>query len=264
MVLSDFYILEHAQSVFCQHRCRAVERYQIRGYRVAANPHKTNRQSGSLLSWQPGLKQSYDALFSLPGAHEEDVCLPRPVDVQFVGQDQRKTSPGQERRSKNRGCRWRNTAEGALPSKRSNRFGVREEECRLFPDAREQFIHIVRGGRSAAYRDLEGRINIVQEAVIGVVDELGLLALFHLLDRQPELLSNLVVRMAKQVGDAGVNVHHGRDRTERIFARSFYIIDEGFRQCPLITGPAVDFNVLIVLDLVDPISTGFDRNPSQQ
>src|ERR1700678_2420327 len=162
MVLSDFYILEHAQRIFCKHRCRAVERYQVRGYRVAANTHETDRQSGSLLPWQPGLKQTYYALFSLPGAQQKDVRLPRPIDVQLVRRDQRNASPGQERRSKNRRCRRRNAPERALPAKRGNRSWVRQEECWFFPDAREQFIHIVGGGRSTAHRDLECGINIIQ------------------------------------------------------------------------------------------------------
>src|ERR1700733_13188424 len=185
MELSDFYILEHAQRIFCKHRCRAVERYQVRGYRVAANTHKTDRQSGSLLAWEPGLKQSHYALFPLPGAQQEDVRLPRPVDVQLVRRDQRNTSPGKKRRSKNRSCRRRDAAERAFPAKRGNRSWVRQEERRFFPDARKQFIQIVRRGRAAAHRDLECSINIVQEAVISVVDQLGFLTLFHLLDRQP-------------------------------------------------------------------------------
>ncbi len=142
------------------------------------------------------------------------MVFPAPSMFSLSRRDERNAPPGQERRTKNRGG-WRgNTAEGALPAESGDGPWVRQEESRFLPDAREQFIQIVRGGRSAADRDLECRIDIIEQAIVGVVDQLGLLALFDFFHGQPQLLPDLVVRMTKKIGDAGVNIHHGRDRAQ--------------------------------------------------
>ena len=139
-----------------------------------------------------------------------------------------------------------------------------QEESRFLPDAREQLIQIVGGRRTLARRDLECRIDIIEQAIVGVVDQLALLALFDLFHGQPQLLPDLVVRMTKEIRDAGVNIHHGRDRTQRIFTRSLHIVDKGLGQCTFIARSAGDFDVRIVLDLVDSVGTRFDRNPAEQ
>jgi len=41
MVLSDFNVREHTQRIFGKYRRRAIQRDQVRGHRVAVNPHKT-------------------------------------------------------------------------------------------------------------------------------------------------------------------------------------------------------------------------------
>src|SRR5580698_6898009 len=77
MVVSDFYVLEHTQRIFGQYGCRAIQRHQVRGDRVAVNTHETDRKPRSLFPWQARLKQSYNALLPLPGAQQQDIALPR-------------------------------------------------------------------------------------------------------------------------------------------------------------------------------------------
>jgi len=121
-----------------------------------------------------------------------------------------------------------------------------QEESWFLPDARKQFIQIV-GRRSTLTRlDLECRIDIVEQAIVGVVDQLRLLALLHFFHGQPHLLPDLVVRMTKKVRDARMNIHYGRDGTQRIFPRILHIVDKGLRQCAFIARSAVDFDLLIV------------------
>ena len=138
------------------------------------------------------------------------------------------------------------------------------EESRFLPDAREQLIQIIGGRRSLTRLDLECWIDIIEQAIVGVVDQLILLALLHFFHGQPHLLPDLIVRMTKEVRDPSVNIHNGRDGTQRIFPRILHIVDKGLRQCAFIARSAVDFDLLVVLDLVDSVGTGFDWNPAKQ
>src|ERR1700677_1749620 len=161
MVLSDFYILEHTQGVFGQHRRGTIQRHQVGGYRVAVNTHETDGKAGSLFAWQSGLKESHYALLPLAGAEQQDTGLPCRVNIHLVGGNQRDASPGQEWRTENGGRGRRDTAEGALAAKGGEGTGMSQEEGRFFPDTREQFIQIVGGGRSLAGLNLECGVDVV-------------------------------------------------------------------------------------------------------
>src|ERR1700678_2778191 len=138
MILSDFYILEHTQSVFDQHGCGAIERHQVGGDRVAVNTHETDGKAGSLFAWQSGLKESHYALLSFAGAEQQDTGLPCRVNIHLVGGNQRNASPGQEWRTENGGRGRRHTAECALTAKGGDGAGMSQEEGRFLPAAREK------------------------------------------------------------------------------------------------------------------------------
>ena len=82
-----------------------------------------------------------------------------------------------------------------------------------------------------------------EQAVLRVVDQLALLALLDGLDGQAQLLLDLVVRAAVEVGDAGVDVEHGGDRAQDVLARVLLVVDEGLRQLALVAlGAAADLH----------------------
>ena len=81
---------------------------------------------------------------------------------------------------------------------------------------------------------------LAEQAVVRVVDQLALLPLLDRLDRQAQLLLDLVVRAAVEVGDAGVHVEHRVDRAEEVFARLLLVVDEGLRQLALVAAGAGD------------------------
>ncbi len=91
----------------------------------------------------------------------------------------------------------------------------------------------------------------------------------HPYDQQAQLLLNLVVGMAVEIGNAGLDVENGGDGVERIFARRVLVIDEGFRQVRVAVArrAALDVGVgqrLAFLDAVQAIDAGFDRRPGQK
>jgi hypothetical protein len=76
---------------------------------------------------------------------------------------------------------------------------MREEECGLLPYERDQLVEIVRRGRPATRLDSLLRCDIGEDPVFAVVKNLRLLALLDCLDRETELLFDLIVRMAVKV-----------------------------------------------------------------
>jgi hypothetical protein len=89
------------------------------------------------------------------------------------------------------------TEEGlAARSSGSDGARVSQEERRFLPHLRQQFIQVVwrRGTRSGLQVLL--RRDVVQKTVVGIVEEFALLPLFHVLDDQAKLFSDLVVGFA--------------------------------------------------------------------
>ena len=74
-------------------------------------------------------------------------------------------------------------------------------------------------GRRLRVRDDLRRRRIGDQAVIAVVDDFVFLLLLHLLDQQAQLFLNLIVGMAVEIGDAGLDVENRGDGVQRIFAR---------------------------------------------
>ena len=187
MVLSDFYILEHTQCIFDQHRCGAIQRHQVGGDRVAVNTHETDGKAGSLFAGQSGLKESHYALLSFAGAQQQDIGLPCPVDVSLsVGisgmpRQVRKGEPkivavggGTPRKvhSRPKAAMARGWAR-----KKAGSFQMRESSS-----SRSSGV-----GAALTRLDLECGIDIIEQAIVGVVDQLAFLALLHFFHRQPQL-----------------------------------------------------------------------------
>ena len=108
--------------------------------------------------------------------------LPLPVDRQLVGGDERQAAPGQERRAEQPDGRRRHAAAGALAAERGDGARMRQEERRLLPDLGDELVEVVGRGRALARLDALRVDDVVQQAVVRVVDELALLALLDLLD----------------------------------------------------------------------------------
>ena len=64
-----------------------------------------------------------------------------------------------------------------------------------------------------------GNVGGLQQPDVGVVDELVFLAFAQRLDGEPDLVLNLIHRVAVQVGDAGVDPQHGLGDVQFVFAR---------------------------------------------
>src|SRR6185369_14217655 len=127
-------------------------------------------------------KEANHAALPLAGTQQQNVAhvaaLVVLVHVQLVGRDQRQTAPGQERRAEQGGGWWRYAAARAFTTERGDRLRMREEERRLFPDLGDQVVQVIRGGRTDARGDALGRNDVAQQAIVRVVDQLALLALF--------------------------------------------------------------------------------------
>src|ERR1700728_4028833 len=72
----------------------------------------------------------------------------------------------------------------------------RQEKAWLFPHFSDQLVEVVRRGCSLSGLDLELGSNVIQQAVFGIVDQFILLTFFDLLDHEPQLLPDLVMRTA--------------------------------------------------------------------
>jgi hypothetical protein len=123
-------------------------------------------------------------------------------------------------------------------------------------------------GRCAGQsRDRLLRGDLGQQAVLRVVDQLGLLALLDGLDRQAQLLGDLVMRAGVQIRHPGVHVEQGGDGSQGQLAGAGLVVDVGLGQRVFEVLPAdlgVDLDTLGVDHAVDAVDAGLDRNPAQQ
>ena len=264
MVLADFHVVQHGQCVGREHGQRAVQRDQVRRNRVVVDAHEAHRQTGALFAWQTGLEQADHALALVAHAQQQDLAL-AVGHGDLVRRDQRNAAPRDELRTKQAdGGRWRATA-GGFTAEGSDGQGVGQEESGLFPDLGQQLVQVVGCGRAGQREDALFIGDLGQQAVVGVVDEFAFLVFLDRLDRQAQLLLDLVVRAAVQVGDTGVHVQHGADGVQEKFAGMLFVFDEGAGQLVFgFAGGAGDLDRLGVLDLVQAVDTGFHRHPLQQ
>ena len=142
-----------------------------------------------------------------------------------------------------------------------------QEEAGRLPHLGDQCVQVVGGGLPCERLNrLLGR-HLRQQAVLGVVDQLRLLALLDGLDGQPELLGDLVMRAGIQIGHPGVHVQQRRDRTQCQFAWAGLVVDIGLRQRifgVLAAFLGVDGHPLRVHHAVDAVDAGLDGHPTEQ
>ena len=107
-----------------------------------------------------------------------------------------------------------------------------EEEARLAAPG-EQLVEVVGGGRPGAGVQALSEVGVVEQADVGVVDQLVFLALAQRLDGQAELVLDLVHGFAVKVGDAGVHAEHGLGDMELVLAGRLLVVGEGAGQLGL-------------------------------
>ena len=129
-------------------------------------------------------------------------------------------------RAEERDSRGWNAAARALAAEGGDRAGMGEEEGGLLPHARDQLVEIVGSRCPGARLDAHRIVDAVEEAVAAIVDELVLLLLLDALDRDGQLLLDLIVRAAKQVRDPRVDLDRRRDRRQRVLARLVRVVDQ--------------------------------------
>src|SRR5271166_807318 len=265
MVLSYVYVFEQGNGIVRKHGGRAVQRNQVRGESSLVDTHEANRQARTLLSGQSGLKEADHTLLSLANPQQQDLGLGVLVpDVDLVGGNQRDAAPGKERCTEKRHGRRRHAATRALPSEGGDGARVSEEEGRLLPDFCQHFVQIVRGRSAFPRLQLLRGGNVIQKSVVSVGEELTLLLLFNVFDNDPQLLSNLIVRIAEKIGDAGVDVEDSVDAAQPILPRLLQIFGISRRQSCLVDLAAGGFDRLALIDAVQSEGSGLERLPIQK
>ena len=116
-------------------------------------PMKRTDRLGATSPGTPGWNRPIDALLLLARAQQQDVGLARFVDVELVARHQRQAAPGDEGRAEQRHGWRRHAAAGAFAPEGRDGARMREEEGRLLPDLRDEFVEIV-GRRRAGARVL--------------------------------------------------------------------------------------------------------------
>ncbi|MCY1518706.1 hypothetical protein D9M68_534300 [compost metagenome] len=231
---------------------------------MVVDAHEAHRQPRALLARQARLKEAHHALALVAHAQQQDLAL-AVGHRHLVRRNQRNAAPGDELRTEQAHRGRRRAAARGLAAERGNGQRVREEERGLLPHLGQQLVQVVGRGRAGQREDALLFAHLRQQAVVGVVDELALLVLLDRLDREAQLLLDLVVRAAVQVGDAGVHVEHGAHGIQVVLARVLFVVDEGARQLVLFFARgAGDLDRLGVLDLVDAVDARFHRHPLQQ
>ena len=104
----------------------------------------------------------------------------------------------------------------------------------------------------------------MEKAVVGVIEKFALLPLLNVLDHEPQLLPNLVVRLAEEIRYAGMNIQQRIDRAELVLLRILLILDIRARQGRLLDLPAGNFDRLTLVDAVPAKCSRFQRFPIQQ
>ena len=148
----------------------------------------------------------------------------------------------------------------ALTAEGGDGLGVGQEHLGAAAAA-EQLVHVVRGGRAGLGLDPLVVLGVLQQAELGVVDELVLLALAQCLDGQPELVLGLVHRLVVEVGDPGVDLEDGLRDAQLVLARLELVVHEGTGQLvlALVAGGEVDRRLaVLVLRLLEAVQVLHD------
>jgi len=139
-----------------------------------------------------------------------------------------------------------------------------EKERWFFPNFGEQFVEVVRCGRTFARGNALAGRDIFQQAVFGIVDELAFLAFFYVFHGEAQLFANLIIGIAVEVGDASVDVEHDGNGAEGVLAGLFFVVEKAFRQRFFIFLTADDVQEFFFDYAVDAECAGFERFPVQQ
>jgi len=112
---------------------------------VLVRPHVANRQPGFDLARNPGLLQADHPTLGFTDAQQQNGCRVILTQRQLVARDQRDSAPSDEGGTEKRYLLREVTPRRvAFRPKAAMAFGMGEEERRLFPNERQQFIEIVR------------------------------------------------------------------------------------------------------------------------
>jgi len=185
--------------------------------------------------------QADDPLVVVAGAQHEDRRGVPGGDRDLVAGQQRDAAPGGHDAAVHHGGLGVEPAARALPPEGGYRFRMGQEEPGLAA-AGEQFVEVVGGGRPAASVDPLSQVGVVQQADVRVVDELVLLSLAQRLDREAELLVDLVHRLVEQVGDPGVHLEHGLGDVQFVLAGPGVVVGERPGQVGLALVPGSDLD----------------------
>ena len=93
-----------------------------------------------------------------------------------------------------------------------------------------------------------------------------LLALFHHLDENAELLAHLIHRAAIEVRDPRLDLDRRRDGAQGVLAWLLFVVDERAREFVAVARAAFDANFRFapLLHLVHAVGAGLDRCPRQE
>src|SRR5579859_5763437 len=171
IVLSYIYVFEQSKCIVCQDSRGAVERNQIRRERSLVDAHETNREPWTLLSRKAGLEEANHALLLFTHAEQKDLGgLVLASHRDLVAWNQRNAAPGQERCAEE-SDRWRRySAARAFPPKSGNSARMSQEQRGLLPYLSQQLVQIVWCRSALARLELLRAGNIVQQAIVGVVE----------------------------------------------------------------------------------------------
>ncbi len=219
---------------------------------MVVGAHVAHRQAGLDLAGHARLLQADHALLTLADAEQQDRGGLRArhrigLDRQLVARDQRHAAPGDEggaeqveqppaaRRAGSphgRRRRWREDGRRRRPASSTPASAARRGRP---------------GSAARAGRDALAAGHLVQQAELRVVEQLPLLALLHGIDREADLLAELVDLVGIKIGDAGMGVEDRLDRREVILARIDLVIDEGGRQARLTGMDGQELDALLAM-----------------
>jgi hypothetical protein len=95
-------------------------------------------------------------------------------------------------------------------------------------------------------------VYVIQQTVVGIIQELAFLLFLHALNQEAQLLANLVVWTVEKIGDPGVNIDNSVDAAQAVFPWFFFILDESGREDGLVFVPAGRLDDLGLIHPVPP------------
>ena len=124
------------------------------------------------------------------------------------------------------------------------------EEGGLLPNEAQQFVEVVRCWCTIACGDAIGGIGCSQQTELLVVDEFPLLTLLDALNRQAQLLFQLVVGVVVEVAHAGMHTNNGLQRVQRVLRGILLVVDIGLGDdvVLLVTTHQVDVLLAVIVD----------------